>query len=106
MKHVLLILITQLPFLAISQTQQLEFNRTILINSDSGNVVVPPGKAWKVVSIFDESVPYRSSVSVSYPRGNATTPDVCNGCNDASCNNREMRSYSWSDCSSKFAPVY
>ena len=106
MHRILLILIFQFPFMAFGQALQMEFNRAILINSDSGNVVVPAGKAWKVVSIFDETVPYRSSVSVSYPRGNASTPDACNGCNDASCNNREMRSYSWSDCSSKDAPVY
>lgn len=92
--------------MAFGQALQMEFNRAILVNSDSGNVVVPAGKAWKVVSIFDETVPYRSSVSVSYPRGNASTPDACNGCNDNSCNNREMRSYGWSDCTSKFAPVY
>lgn len=88
------------------QAQSLEFSRVLLFNSDSGSVTVPSGKVWKVIAVIDETKPYRSSVSVSYPRGNASTPDACNGCANSSCNNREMRSYSWSDCSSRYAAVF
>jgi hypothetical protein len=90
----------------LGQSQSLEFSRVLLFNSDSGLVTVPVGKVWKVIAVVDETKPYRSSVSVSYPRGNASTPDACNGCANSSCNNRELRSYSWSDCSSRQAPVY
>lgn len=91
-----------------SQTTELEFNQAILLTSNDGLVTVPANKVWKVESILDETKSYRSSVEVSYPRGDQFNPDPCSGCAlpCCTCNNREQRSYTWSDCSSSGYPVY
>jgi hypothetical protein len=101
----ILLFVLNLP--TMGQDNSLQFNRSIIVTSNDGTLTVPVGKVWKVESVLDENKPYRASVSLSYPRGVTGNPDPCSGCAlpCCTCNNREQRAYSWSNCSSAGSPV-